>query len=220
MRKLLILNSILILSLLGLNACNGTGTANLTNTNTLNANTINVNLVGVNSLPNTNTVNANLPNTNSTGNMTGMNMGDNPTDARGFMTLAAQSGMAEVEISQIAATKAQNAEVRQFAQRMVNDHTKANNELKQLAQKEGLTLPTEIDAEHRQIRERLSQLSGAEFDREFMNRQVEHHQRDVNLFQNQADNGDDAEVKAFAAKNLPTLRQHLEMAQSINGKIK
>ena len=220
MKKINFQKTILVLSVFGFIACDSGANANLANVNTRNGNVANIAVVDANNVPNTNTVNVNVPNINSAGNMTGMNMGDNPTDAKGFMTRAAQSGMAEVEISQMAATKAQNAEVKQYAQRMVNDHTKANNELKQLAQKEGITLPTEIDAEHRQIRERLSQLSGAEFDREFMNRQVEHHQRDVNLFQNQADNGDDAEVKAFAAKTLPTLKQHLEAAQNINGKLK
>lgn len=142
-----------------------------------------------------------------------------PTDANGFMMRAAEGGMAEVEAGKMAAAKAQNAEVKQFAQQMTAEHTRANNELKTLASKKTVTLPTALNAEHQAMAQKLTALSGAEFDKEYMRGQVEDHEKTVALFQAQADGGTDAEAKAFAAKLLPNLKMHLEMARKINGKL-
>lgn len=218
MKKLLTLSSILILAAFGLTACGDAANTTNTTANRGNMNTMNANMMSANAM------NANMANGNTAvvvnSNANNMSMDANPTDAKGFMTKAAQSGMAEVEISRMAATKATNAEVKQFAQRMVQDHTNANTELKALAAKENVTLPTEVDAEHKEVMQKLNGLSGAEFDRAFMERQVEHHEKDVNLFQAQADKGEDAEGKAFAVKTLPTLKSHLEMARDLNNKVK
>jgi putative membrane protein len=143
-----------------------------------------------------------------------------PTDVNGFMMRAAESGMAEVEAGKLAAAKAQNAEVKQFGQQMVADHTRANNELKALSGKKNVTLPTDLDPAHKAMAAKLNGLSGAEFDKEYMRGQVEDHERTVALFQAQADNGTDAEAKAFAAKTLPNLKMHLDMARKINDKLK
>ena len=213
MKRIIASKIILVLALFGLIACNDTGNANRTNINT---NTANGNLTGVNSLPNTNAGNVNAANANTMG----MNMGANPTDAQGFATRAAQGGMAEVELGRHASQKAQNAEVKKFAQMMVQDHTNANTELKSLAGKKNITLPTALDAEHKAVMDKLQGLSGAEFDKAYMDAMVEDHEKTVDLFQAQADDGADADMKAFAAKTLPKLKQHLEMAEKINGNLK
>ena len=219
MRRLLVINVSLILTAFVLIGCNKSDRENI-NTG---PSTPNITVAGNSSLSNANSMNANLSATNSANmNSSNMNMNpmDNPTDVKGFMTTAAESGMAEVQLGQLAQQKAQNADVKQFAQRMVTDHTKANNELKQLAQKENVTLPTDLNAKHKELMSRLQGLSGAEFDREYMKAQVDDHEKAVSLFQSQADKGDNAQAKAFASKTLPTLKQHLEMARDINGKLK
>ncbi len=130
-----------------------------------------------------------------------------------FMLEAAMGSMAEVELGQLAASKAERAQVKQFAQRMVTDHGKANAELKALAQSKTVTLPTAIGAQHKALEERLSKLSGAAFDRAYMEAMVSEHRKAVTSFRTESQSGKDAEVKAWAAKTLPTLEQHLEMAQ-------
>lgn len=131
-----------------------------------------------------------------------------------FVLEAAMGGMAEVELGQLAATKAQSDQVKQFAQRMVTDHGKANDELKSLAQSRNIMLPTDGGAHHKAIKDRLAKLSGAAFDRAYMQEMVTDHRKDVNAFRKESQSGKDAEVKAWAGKTLPTLEEHLQMAQS------
>jgi putative membrane protein len=137
-----------------------------------------------------------------------------------FVTKAAMGGMAEVKLGQLATQKASNADVKSFAQQMVDDHGKANDELKQLASKKGVTLPTDIDAKHQATYDRLSKLSGAEFDRAYMQEMVSDHRMDVNEFRRESKSGADSDVKGWAAKTLPTLEHHLQMAESTNAKVK
>jgi putative membrane protein len=133
---------------------------------------------------------------------------------RQFIMEAAQGGMAEVELGQLAADKAESSAVKQFAQRMVTDHGKANDELKSLAQSKNITLPADLDAKHKATKDRLSKLSGAQFDRAYMQDMVSDHQKDVSEFKKQSTSAKDAELKAWAAKTLPTLQEHLQMAQA------
>lgn len=133
---------------------------------------------------------------------------------RQFVMEAARGGMAEVELGQLASDKAQSDAVKQFAQRMVTDHGKANDELKALAQSKNITLPTELDAKHKSTKDRLSKLSGAQFDRAYMQEMVSDHQKDVSEFRKQSQSAKDAELKAWATKTLPTLQEHLQMAQA------
>jgi len=126
----------------------------------------------------------------------------------------------EVELGRLAAQKAQSADVKRFGQRMVDDHSKANAELKTLASAKGVTLPADMNAEGKEEQAKLSKLSGAEFDKEYMSLMVEDHEKDVSEFEKESRDQDDPDVKAFAAKTLPTLQQHLQMAQSINPKLK
>jgi putative membrane protein len=108
--------------------------------------------------------------------------------------------------------------VKQFAERMVDDHGKTNTELKSLAAQKNVTLPTELDAKHKAMQDKLSKLSGAAFDRAYMAHMVNAHKDAVALFEKQARSGNDAELKAFAEKKLPTIQQHLKMAQDLNAK--
>jgi putative membrane protein len=173
-----------------------------------------------NSLP----MNATTPiNSNSVMNANSSNMsnaGASVGGAADFMTKAAQGGIAEVELGRMAMDKAQNAEVKRYAQTMVQDHTAANNELKAIATKKNMTPPAETDAEHKAVMTRLQGLSGAEFDRAYMEAMVADHEKTVALFETGANTGTDADVKQFAAKTLPKLRMHLDMAKEIHGKLK
>jgi putative membrane protein len=134
-----------------------------------------------------------------------------------FLMEAAQGGMAEVELSRIALQKTENEEIRRFAQMMIDEHTAANAELEQIAASKNMAMPTEMSKKHRDAMEKLNGLSGAEFDRAYMKQMVKDHQATVKLFEKQADRGTDADLKAFAAKTLPNLREHLRMARSMSG---
>jgi putative membrane protein len=131
-----------------------------------------------------------------------------------FATEAAQGGLAEVEMGQLALQKGTSPQVKQFAQRMVTDHTQANQELMQLAKSQNLNLPAKVDSKHKSDMERLRGMNGTAFDAAYMQHMVQDHQKDVAEFQKQAQRGSDPELKSFAVKYLPVLQQHLQMAQS------
>ena len=137
-----------------------------------------------------------------------------------FVTKAAQGGMAEVELGTLATQRASNQKVKDFGQKMVDDHSKANEELKALASQKGVQLPTAIDAKSQAMKTRLTGLQGAAFDRAYMQHMVTDHEHDVAEFQKEADHGADPDVKNFAAKTLPTLQGHLKMAQDTLGDVK
>ena len=130
-----------------------------------------------------------------------------------FMMKAAQGGMAEVELGQLATQKAEGQDVKKFGQRMVDDHSKANDQLKSIAQEKGVQLPTDLDAKDKALKDRLSKLSGEQFDRAYMRNMVQDHKKDVAEFQKEANSAKDPDVKNFAQQTLPTLQDHLKMAQ-------
>lgn len=134
---------------------------------------------------------------------------------RHFVKKAAQGGMAEVELGKLATEKAQSDEVKKFGQRMVDDHSKANDQLKQLASSKGITLPSDLDAKDKSTKDRLSKLSGEQFDRAYMKDMVKDHTKDVAEFKKASSNAKDADIKSFASQTLPTLEDHLKEAQSI-----
>ena len=136
-----------------------------------------------------------------------------------FAMKAGSSGLAEVELGRMAAEKASNADVKAFGQKMVDDHSKANDELMSIATAKGITLPTEPNAEHKAVRDRLTPLTGAEFDKQYMAAMVQEHTRDVAEFERQSTAGTDPELKAFAGKHLPHLQEHLKQAQEIAAKV-
>jgi len=131
-----------------------------------------------------------------------------------FATEAAHGGLAEVQMGQLALQKASSPQVKEFAQRMVTDHTQANQDLMQLSKSENLNLPAQLDPKHKSEMERLSALSGNAFDAAYMQQMVQDHQKTVADFQKQAQSGTDPSLKSFAQKHLPLLQQHLQMAQA------
>ena len=132
-----------------------------------------------------------------------------------FLTKAIQAGAAEVQISQLALEKSLNEQVRGFAERMVQDHTTANQKLLGLAQGVSNTSQTKIDQKHQAMLQQLSQLSGEDFDRQYMQEQVQDHQAAVKLFASEATQPS-GPVDQLAGELLPTLREHLQMAQEIS----
>ena len=129
------------------------------------------------------------------------------------MRNAAIGGMFEVQSSQLALKKTQDQDVKQFADRMIKDHTQANDKLKSLAKNE--TIPSDLDQSHQQMLQKLQGENGSNFVDTFKQMQVAAHRQAINLFQSYAEHGDDQQLKQFAQQTLPTLQQHLQMAEHI-----
>jgi putative membrane protein len=136
-----------------------------------------------------------------------------------FMSKAGMGGLAEVQMGNLALQKASSADVKAFGQRMVTDHSKANEELQQLATTKGVALPTELAGEHKDAMEHLSSLSGKDFDKAYMKHMVEDHVKDVGEFEKASTTAQDSDLKAWAGKTLPTLKEHLQLAQTVSGKV-
>jgi len=137
-----------------------------------------------------------------------------------FAVEAADGGMMEVEMGTLAITKAASPEVKQFAQKIVDEHTRTNNELKALAEKKNISLPTTLGDEYQRKLENLREKTGAEFDKEYMDLMVKDHKEDVKEFEEQAEDGTDPEIKEWASSKLPTLRNHLEEAERVHEAVK
>jgi len=134
---------------------------------------------------------------------------------RQFLNKAAQGGKAEVELGQLAQQKASSDDVKKFGERMVTDHSKANDQLQQLASQKGITLPDKLNAKDQATKARLEKLSGKQFDQAYMRDMVKDHTKDVNEFQREANSAKDPDVKSFAQSTLPTLQDHLKEAKQI-----
>jgi putative membrane protein len=137
-----------------------------------------------------------------------------------FIKKAAEGGQAEVELGQLAGQKASSEEVKKFGQRMVDDHTKTNDQLKQLASRKGVNVPEKLNAKDKATKARLSRLSGEQFDRAYMNDMVTDHTKDVAEFRQESKSAKDPDVKNFASQTLPTLQDHLKEARTIAPKEK
>ena len=213
MRKRLTIGFFIGLLAVAFFGCNENNSSDATSPNRPQAN---MNKRGANQIDGNSNVDLSRMNSNEmSNNKAATMMGD--TD---FMTKAAQGGMAEVEIGKLAATKAQSPEVRQFAQKMVADHTKANDELKVLAGEKNFSMPVRLNAKHQSVIDRLNGLSGAEFDKAYVEAMVADHEETVALFKSEAEVGKDADVKGWAGKTLPNLQMHLEMIKGIQSKMK
>jgi putative membrane protein len=132
-----------------------------------------------------------------------------------FIKEAAEGGMAEVALGQLAVEKASSADVKKFGQRMVDDHSKANDQLKQLAFQKNVSLPQDLNAKDKAAKARLEKLSGEQFDQAYMKDMVKDHTKDVSDFKRESMSAQDPDVKKFAAETLPTLEDHLKQATSI-----
>lgn len=136
-----------------------------------------------------------------------------------FMNDAAPGGLAEVEMGRLAVKQAASKDVKAFAARMIDDHSKAGEELKALAQQKKVMLPQEVTPKHKEAMEKLSKLEGAEFDKGYVTEMVADHEKDVTAFEAQAKGAVDKDVKAFAEKTLPTLKMHRQMIRDIAAKM-
>jgi putative membrane protein len=139
---------------------------------------------------------------------------------RKFIEEAARGGLAEVELGRLAAQKGASAEVKKFGQRMVDDHSKANDKLQQIASSRGVAVPKEMDAASKREYDKLQKLSELQFDQEYMKSMVSDHQKDVKDFQKEQKAARDSDLKAFVTNTLPTLQEHLKLAQSGQAAVK
>jgi putative membrane protein len=153
------------------------------------------------------------------GHMQGQAAGQLTNQDQKFVMEAAQGGMMEVELGRLAAQKASSAEVKAFGQRMVTDHSKANQQLMQLATTKGLTVPTTLPPDMQKEHDKLAGLSGAEFDRMYMSHMLKDHKKDVSEFEKESQKATDTGVRSFAQQTLPVLREHLTLAESTASKV-
>jgi putative membrane protein len=144
-----------------------------------------------------------------------------PSD-RKFMMTAAEGGMAEVKLAQMAQTKASSQAVKDLAKTIEQDHTKANEELKRIAQMRGVDLPSSppTTGSHEKTMAKLDRASGEAFDKAYVKEMINHHKKDIKEFERESNIGMDTNLKTFASDTLPTLRNHLQMAQSASGNVK
>jgi putative membrane protein len=140
-------------------------------------------------------------------------------DAKRLRDLAL-ANLAEIEAGKLAVSKASDADVKKFAQKMVDDHSKQLQELQSLAQSKNVELPSAPDAKHQREMKKLQDLSGADFDRAYMRAQIKDHRDAHKLAAGTAKRGKDPEVKAAAGKAAPQIQDHLQMAQQISGEHK
>jgi putative membrane protein len=143
----------------------------------------------------------------------GLLIGCSSPDSTKFSSAAAEGGLTEVELGRLAVQKGSNPAVKTFGQRMIEDHARANDELKAIATKKNIALPTDLNSDQKAIKDKLSNLSGADFDKQYMEDMVKDHEADVREFETQANKGTDPDIKAFAAKTLPMIQRHLQMAR-------
>jgi putative membrane protein len=141
------------------------------------------------------------------------------TADRDFINKAATGGATEVELGRLATLRAARPSVRSFGERMMIDHGRGNAELAALAQSKGLPLPTALEPSQLAMRDRLNALSGADFDRAYMSEMVRDHTEDIALFEREAEISADPDIKAWAARSLPMLRDHLALARQVNSEV-
>jgi len=120
-------------------------------------------------------------------------------------------------LSKVALDKGVTGETKTFANMMVQDHTKAGNELKPIAAQKNVDLPMDMDAEHKTLQDQMNNLSGEQLQQQYAQQMVTDHEKTVAVFQSEIQNGQDADVKAFAQKTLPTIQEHLDMARKLPG---
>jgi putative membrane protein len=137
---------------------------------------------------------------------------------RKFINQAAEGGMAEVQLGQLALKRGSSDAVKQYAQQMIDEHTRVNEKLMAIATQKGVTPPKAIAPKHEKVRAKLSKLSGKSFDQAYMKEAgIKAHTEQAALFQRQAQQGQDPDLKAFAAQTLPAVQQHLQEAQAMTG---
>jgi len=141
-------------------------------------------------------------------------------EEKDFVIKAAQGNMSEVSLGSMAAQTGTAADVKTFGNRMVTDHGKALDELKQLATNKGVALPTDVNAEQKATADKLSKLSGKAFDKAYADAMVKDHEEDVKEFEKASGQAKDIDLKAWIDKVLPIIRDHLKMAKEMKSKLK
>jgi putative membrane protein len=136
-----------------------------------------------------------------------------------FVTEAASGGMMEVQLGQLTQKQATSSAVKQFGQRMVTDHSKANKQLEKVASQGGLTPPAELMPKHQQAVSQLSSKSGSEFDKAYMSEMVKDHAEDVRKFEDASKSAHSEAVRKFAKQTMPTLEKHLSLAKRVAGQV-
>lgn len=138
---------------------------------------------------------------------------------REFVKEAALGSMQEVQLGKIVADRATNSDVKQFGEKMVEEHSKASAKLKEIASQKGLSLPQQLDEDRKEAINDLTKHTGPEFDREYISLMVDDHEEDIDTFKEQAEDGKDPALKQFASQTVPKLEQHLSMAKQIEEKL-
>lgn len=133
-----------------------------------------------------------------------------------FVKKAAVGGMHEVALGKLAASQGKSDEVKKFGQKMVDDHSKANEELKAAAKKANLEVPDKIDADHQKHIDTLKDMKGDEFDKAYVKHMLKDHEEDVAEFTKASKEAKDTNIKDFATKTLPTLKEHLDMVKKLD----
>lgn len=148
--------------------------------------------------------------------MNGMQQAGQPSPLdRMFVTKAMQGSMAEVQLGQLTLQKSNNDQVKQFAQRMIDDHTKLNDQMKPVAQQLGVAVPEQVSKKDRNTMAKLQALSGPAYDQAYIKDMVKDHKQDLSEFQAEASSGQDQTVKDAAAQGSKVIAQHLQMAQQM-----
>jgi putative membrane protein len=136
-------------------------------------------------------------------------------DDRSFAMQASNVNLAEMNMGTMAAQQTNDPSIKQYAQRLIADHTKANRQLNAIADKEQIPVASRADRHQEEMAIKLSKESGAQFNRDFIQHMVAGHKKAIGLFEQEAKNGQDARLKTFASDTLPVLQEHLKMAESI-----
>ncbi len=138
---------------------------------------------------------------------------------RTFINSAEQGNLAEIQDAKMIEQKATDPAIKDFASRMVTDHTQASQELKALAKSTGVTLPAETTAAEANQKDEWQKLSGVKLDDAYLRGQLEDHKQAISVFENEVEHGQNEAVKDYAAKTLPTLQDHIRIAEDIAGKM-
>ena len=132
-----------------------------------------------------------------------------------FVDKAADANMTEIQLAKIALDNGQKQDVKDFANRMIADHGKADDELRPIAHEINVTLPEKVSAEHQQTISKLSKLKGEEFDKAYSSAMVNDHKKVVAMFEKAEKDVQGADLKKYAEQTLPTLKEHLEVAEKL-----
>lgn len=136
---------------------------------------------------------------------------------RKFAMMVAQTDLAEIQVGNLALQKSSDPQVKQIAQRLVDDHTKTSDALKQIATSKGLTVPTETDSKHKALETKLQGESGKDFDKDFLSANSSDHHKVIQAFEKESSYGQDSDLKQFAAKFLPVIKEHSTMIDQAKG---